>query len=191
MEANIFMSRINIRDISEDYSKAQRCRRKECLIVKRANRKVMTIHLGGIYIECLLKSIIIRKYGIVKSAVVTKQVSGRSIRCICWYNQAAYNRITSMSSINERVLLSNKVAQNTEHDLVRAFRQIDELYNSAPGTIITALEYLNKPVNKKYIDYRYVSDDELSDVDYHKWEENFLIFLNYFDNRKSAFTFRI
>lgn len=185
------MSRINIRDISEDYSKAQRCRRKECLIVKRANRKVMTIHLGGIYIECLLKSIIIRKYGIVKSAVVTKQVSGRSIRCICWYNQAAYNRITSMSSINERVLLSNKVAQNTEHDLVRAFRQIDELYNSAPGTIITALEYLNKPVNKKYIDYRYVSDDELSDVDYHKWEENFLIFLNYFDNRKSAFTFRI
>ncbi len=181
------MSSINLLDISEDFSKAQHSRRKDYAIVRRGNRKVMAIHLGGIYIECLLKSIIIRKYGIIKRS--PKKISDGSFKFCCWYNQTAVNRIDSLTSITESDLWANKVVTNPEHNIVAAFRQISELNNGAPPDVVSALAYLNKPSNKKYIDYRYMCDDEINEIVYEKWEESFLTFRDYFNIRKSSFTF--
>lgn len=184
------MSSINLVDISEDFSKAQNSRRKDYSIVKRGNRKVMAIHLGGIYIECLLKSVIIRKYGIIKRS--SEKISDGRLKFCCWYNQKAIEKIENLKKnkiITEKDLWDNKVVANPEHNIVKAFKEIDELNNGAPKEVISALHYLNKPSNKFYIDYRYMSDDEISDADFEKWESNFLLFYNYFNIRKSAFTF--
>ncbi len=71
---------IKARDI-ENYENAYIDRKKDFTVLRKANRKVLTMYTGGIYLECLLKTVIIKKHRVQKSILVYEG----SQRIIYWY----------------------------------------------------------------------------------------------------------
>lgn len=180
-----------MRYINEDYAKTQSCRKKDFYVIKKSNRKVMTIHLGGIYLECLLKGIIIKKNDIIKSEIVCIPNGSRTDKYICWYNSNAIDKINRIPNYTKNDLLVYCTAQNPEHNLNMAIKQIDELNNGIPSDILRIIQYLNRPLRNSYIDFRYMSDDKISDLEYERWEESYISFIKYFNKMKKTFPFNI
>jgi hypothetical protein len=53
-----------------------------------------------------------------------------------------------------------------------------------PADIMCALEYISAPNNISYIDYRYISEDSISETDYDKWNEEFIRIFGYLHDKK-------
>ncbi len=174
-------------DITEDYYKAQKDRRIDFFKILHAKRRGMAMHLGGVYIECLLKGLIIKKYGILKS----KRIEIGRVRYYCWYSNKVYLEIQAISDPTKQDYIDRKSAKNPQHDLMLAIEQLEELYNTIPSDVLEKLRTINRPIGRKsYIDIRYMSEDEISNQLYSKWEESFKGFLNYYEKRKKLFSFK-
>jgi hypothetical protein len=170
----------------ENYEKACIDRKKDFSIMRRSNRKVMTIYLGGIYLECLLKSVIINKYKIVIAICVRE----RNRRRIYWYSESSYNKLQSILKPTRKDYINLHDGFNPEHNLVFALRQIEELNRTLPVEGVRKLEMLNRPIdNRSFTNIRYMYDDEIPEKLYNEWESNFLYFMNFFNRMKKTFKF--
>lgn len=127
------------------------------LLSKGENRrKAGTIHFGGIYIECLLKGIICSEHSVVEGSSPYK-----------W-------------------IIDGQEASRPGHALTAsAYRDyLSDLYDDMPDDVSDALEYISCPETSSYIDYRYVSEDSVSDIVYNKWMENFISVFEYLEQKK-------
>ncbi|NSW90771.1 MAG: hypothetical protein HPY74_08885 [Firmicutes bacterium] len=175
-----------IAGIVENYEKACIDRKKDFAIMRRSNRKVMTMYLGGIYIECLLKSVIIKKKKIEKAVSVREN---NRIR-IYWYSESNYRKLQSIPKPSKNDYINLHDGFNPEHNLISALKQIEELNRTLPAEGVKKLEMLNRPVNNKsFTNIRYMYDDEISEILYNEWESNFLYFMNFFNRMKKTFKF--
>ena len=50
--------------------------------------------------------------------------------------------------------------------------------------MLEALEYLDSPEGIGYIDYRYISEDEVDDQVFQKWMEKFIMIFGYLEQKK-------
>ncbi|HOJ11856.1 MAG TPA: hypothetical protein PK733_14860 [Clostridiales bacterium] len=173
------------RDV-ENYEKAYIDRRKDFTIMRKGNRKVMTMYLGGIYLECLLKTVIIKKNKIEKSIAVFENRQ----RIIYWYSNSNYEKLKNMGKVRSEDYNDLKDGFNPEHNLILALKQIDELNTTLPAEGVRRLEMLNKPVNNQsFTSLRYTYDEQIPDSLYNEWEENFIYFMNFFNRMKKTLIF--
>lgn len=177
---------MQIVDIDENYEKACIDRKKDFAVMRRSKRKCMTMYLGGIYIECLLKSVIIRKKKIEKAVSI---VENRK-RKIYWFSHNNYLKLRSMPNPTWNDIRRINDGFNPEHNLVQALKQIDELNRTLPADGVKRLEMLNRPINNRsFTVMRYMYDDEIPDTLYNEWESNFLYFISFFNKMKKTFPF--
>lgn len=173
------------RDI-ENYEKAYMDRKKDFALMRKNKRKVMTMYLGGIYIECLLKTVIIKKNKVKKTIAVFENRR----RVIYWYSDVNYRKLQSMKKPDKKDYKRLNDGFNPEHNLILALKQIDEFYKNISEEGIRRLEMLNKPVNNQsFTSLRYTYDDQIPDELYKQWEENFLYFMNFFHKMKKNLIF--
>lgn len=173
-------------NIVENYEKACIDRKKDFAIMRRSNRKVMSIYLGGIYLECLLKSVIIKKNKIVRAVSVREN----NRRKIYWYSESNYRKLKDIPEPSIRDYKNLHDGYNPEHNLIFALKQIEELNRTLPVEGVRKLEMLNRPIdNKNFTNIRYMYDDEVPETLYNEWESNFLYFMNFFNRMKKTFKF--
>lgn len=173
------------RDI-ENYEKAYIDRRKDYAVLRRANRRVLTMYMGGIYLECLLKTVIIRKYKIEKSILIHEG----SRRIIYWYSREGFEGLSRVKEPNNSDYRRFSSAFNPDHNLIVALKQIDELSSNFPAEGIRRLEMINRPFNNLgFANLRYVYDEQVPELLYGEWEESFSYFNNYFNRMRKTLIF--
>lgn len=140
----------------ENYDKAAETRLKDFCILRKNFRKVGTIHLGGIYIECLLKSMICCKY-----------------------------QVTDASGRNKWLVNNNEVTRPSHRLTANEYKSLlQDVYDDMSSDVEEALGYVSDPDNVNYIDYRYKQEELVSDQAYQKFLENFQIVFRYFQEKK-------
>jgi len=173
------------RDI-ENYEKAYMDRKKDFALMRRNKRKVMSMYLGGIYLECLLKTVIIKKNRIQKTIAAFEDRK----RIIYWFSDLNYKKLQNIEKPEKIDFRSFNNGFNPEHNLIVALKQIDELYKNIPAEGIQRLEMLNRPINNQsFTSLRYTYDEQIPDDIYSEWEENFLYFMNFFHRMKKTLRF--
>ena len=173
------------RDI-ENYEKAYIDRKKDFALMRRNNRKVMSMYLGGIYLECLLKTVIIKKNKIQKTIAVFENRQ----RVIYWYSDTSYRKLQNIENPGKKDYQKFNNGFNPEHNLILALKQIDEFYKNIPQEGIRRLEMLNRPINNQsFTSLRYTYDEQIPNDVYDQWEENFLYFMNFFHRMKKVLRF--
>lgn len=133
----------------EDYTGAYLARRDDIFSLPRNGNHTITIfHLGGIAIECQLKSMLL-----------------------------VYHRITDWnhSSCRTNDLLFGQSIKNPSHDLIRAINNMPDLYNRAisDGNFLVHLGKIRYPLgvtNPDYISLRYIPQTTASVSD---WQNSF------------------
>lgn len=141
----------------EEFERAADARLKDWEALNKAHRKVATIHMGGIYIECFLKGI------------------------ICMIHPVHENNMTG-----NQWNINNVVYARPGHSLTDGAYRIllEDLYDDMSDEIMESLEYISKPENRTYIDYRYYPEDAISNEQYEKWMGHFVRVFDYLQDRK-------
>lgn len=140
----------------EDFTLAADARLDDWDVLQKGQRKVAAIHMGGIYIECLLKGMICSEYHVVEGSIPRKwEVDGVE------YPRPSHNLKADVYS-----------------DI------LTDIYDDMSDEIDSALEYVNKPENIEYINYRYMPDSDVSQENYDKWHEEFIKLFNYLQDKK-------
>ncbi len=140
----------------ENYTDAAESRFDDLNAFIKEERKVGSIHMGGIYIECLLKGMICMSHSVTDSPNPTKWiVDGREV--------------TRPSHV-----LHSRIFENL----------LEPLYDDMPDYIIDALDYIAQPAGINYIDYRYIPEDTIDRTMYDHWMEQFITLFNYLDQKK-------
>ena len=143
----------------EDYEKAAESRLNDWNALCDKNRKVGIIHMGGIYIECLLKAIICCKHTVALGSKPSK-----------WKVDGLPDEVTRPS-----------------HDLKAQgyVTLLPDLYDDMSPDVEAALEYISEPYNMSYIDYRYIEDDLVSEEKFDTWMLHFIELYNYLREQMS------
>ncbi len=139
----------------ENYEEAADARLKDWETLSSGKRKVGAVHFGGIYIECLLKSIICSEHDVLEGGPGRWVVDGSEVA-------------------RPRHVLTAPSYRNL----------LTDLYDDMPGDVMDALEYLSSPGQINYIDYRYIPESDITDIVYDEWLEKFIVVFHYFDNKK-------
>lgn len=153
----------------ENYVNAYLCRLSDLGTLKSANRKAMTMHLGGVVLECFLKDIIIKDKKIIK----TDPKEGKF-----WYNSEVLEELqltidSSDDQIKDKTFRCG--FQNPGHDLIEAFLSIDALRENRTEEIDKKLKVINYPIDgKSFINLRYYSEENVSDETFKEWYRNFI-----------------
>lgn len=138
----------------EDYAAAAQSRLKDWETLCDKKRKAGSIHLGGIYVECMLKGII----------------------CCCYTVQT--------NGVNW-IVNGNKKNRPGHFLTALQYRELlPELYDNMPDNVADALEYVSKPEDISYIDYRYIAEEDVADRNYDKWIEQFICIFDYLQQIK-------
>ena len=140
----------------ENFEGAAVERLKDWDILNRENRKVGTIHFGGIYVECLLKAMICQL-----SVVSDGEKKGK------W-------------------LVDGNEVPRPSHELLNfQYRNLlTDLYDCMPSDVESALRNISEPNGVSYIDYRYRDNLELSDMEYDKWLDDFILVYDFLTEKK-------
>lgn len=137
------------------------------------NRKVLMMHLGGIVVECFVKSIIQYKLSAIKRK---KDKNG------LWYDETGYNKILEIE-------LSRQVKKEDYNDNgLKIFGKPKEGHDFPiliqnhlrfdRSTIQEDLDMVYNPLDRDtdcFIDLRYLDENsyEITDELYEKWENSF------------------
>lgn len=139
----------------ENFEGAAVERLKDWDILNKENRKVGTIHFGGIYVECLLKAMICKLSTVVDGSKGKWIVNGTEV-------------------------------SRPSHELLNfQYRNLlTDLFDCMPPDVESALQNISKPNGVSYIDYRYSDNIELSDMEYDKWLDDFLLVYDFLTEKK-------
>lgn len=119
-------------------------------------RKACLIHLGGIYIECLLKGMLCSQCSVTEGTNKSRWIINGN------------NQKRSGHGLNINIYTS----------------YLSDVYDDMSEEMLEALEYLGSPEGIGYIDYRYISEDEVDDQMFEKWMEKFIIIFGYLEQKK-------
>lgn len=154
----------------ENFFDAYRARFREMFWLTKngSDKKILIMHLGGIVIECLLK------YRVIKEKNFVKKYKEEF-----WYTQARLDTLLSIRNATKTHRRENGIA-NPGHKLIEIAR-LDNILNTKINNeerFVNDLEILYNPLERKngsFIDLRYISDDEVEDLDnrFNKWNEVF------------------
>ncbi len=140
----------------ENYIAAAQSRLDDLHQLMNGKRKVGSIHLGGIYIECLLKGMICMGHTVTDSSGISKWiVDGNEMSRPCHV----------LCSPVHRQLLGS-------------------LYDDMPSDISHALNYIQRPEGINYIDYRYIPEESIEEEKYDYWTEQFISVFLYLERKK-------
>ena len=133
----------------EDFAGAYLARKNDIFALPRnQNHTIAIFHFGGIAVECQLKAMLL-----------------------------VYHKITDWKyqSCRSTDLLFGQPIKNPSHDLLKAIKDMPELYNAArlDGQFLTHLEKIKRPLgstNPDYVSLRYIPEtiESLS-----KWQNSF------------------
>lgn len=173
----------------EDLQEVYESRKEDFNILEgfNINRRVLMMHLGGIVIECFVKSIILYKFGITKRR---KGVNG------LWYNEESYGNILhierTLNQVTKREYVDNGLivfgGAKEGHDfptLIQKHLGFDR------ATIQDDLDRVYNPLEKGndcFIDLRYCdeNDVEITDELYMEWKESFNNLCIWMDKQRNA-----
>ncbi len=163
-----------LKDI-EYFEEAYYSRWEDFKAVKKANRKIICMHLGGIIIECLLKSYIIKKYNI-------KKVKGINY----WYSEEKVKEIEKLTNVIKNTYKKKKTVDNPGHNLKNALKQLDELNNAIPNSMMEKLEFIFNPLEdyNSFIDLRYSPENYIADDEFDKWLNDFIELRKWFEQHQ-------
>ena len=140
----------------ENYTDAADSRFGDLNVLIKGERKVGSIHLGGIYIECLLKGMICMEHSVADSPSSQK-----------WIVDG--HEITRPGHVLHSPVLETL---------------LDSLYDDMPDHIMESLDFIANPEGINYIDYRYIPEDNINTTTYDHWMEQFISVFNYLDQKK-------
>lgn len=143
------------RNRMENFEEAADSRLEDWELLNKAHRKVGTIHCGGIYIECILKAMICQTYQVVQGAKGNK-----------W-------------------IIDGQNADRPSHDLtgIHYRRWLGDMYDDMSQDVMDALEYITRPENEGYIDYRYFQETKVPEQNYSKWMECFVMLFDFLQEK--------
>ena len=146
--------------------------------LKQDSQKVLLMHLGGIIIECYIKYIIVRVHDIKKSR-----------RNTLWYSEKVFNNISNQKNLEKKYINEQATKNNPGHNIRRGIEEIDTSLKDVieqDKNINKAIEIIQNPLlslykNKngydeiEYIDLRYISSDEITNIDilFDEWKGYF------------------
>lgn len=168
----------------EDFEKAYKERFKDYIRLKKdyQDHPVMLMHLGGVIIECYLKSLIISKYKI-KQRIKNDWYSEDSVKFI-------KESRTNITKEQFRELKHDK--GNPGHDIEKAYKQLDELDSLIASNIdlVKKISNIKNPIGKNFtnfIDLRYETKESFEDINkkFEKWEKDFKEVLNWLKEHSS------
>ncbi|MCR1875131.1 hypothetical protein NSA45_04605 [Paraclostridium bifermentans] len=168
----------------EDFEKAYKERFKDYQKLKRdyKDHPIMLMHLGGVIIECYLKSLIVKKYRI-KQRIKRDWYSEDSVRFI---NESRVN----IDKTKFRELKYDK--GNPGHDIEEAYKQLEELDSLIASNLELSKKFkrIKNPIGKEFtdfIDLRYEIKDSFEDIDneFEEWEKDFKDVLNWLKEHSS------
>lgn len=139
----------------ENYALAAHTRLKDWEVLSDAKQKVAAIHMGGIYIECLLKGMICSSHSVVQGNT-----------------QGQWNVDGNLYNRPSHALTGGSYSQI-----------LTDLYDDMPNDVELALEFITKPKSISYIDYRYKAETEVTDLEYQEWLDQFIILFDYLYNK--------
>ncbi|MCK4257963.1 MAG: hypothetical protein KAX49_03245 [Halanaerobiales bacterium] len=162
----------------ENFEEAYRSRWEDFKVLKKGNRKILCMHLGGVLIECLLKSLIVKKYKI------KKEKKKQSL----WFNDTAFNELVSIDNPTTPIYRGKKTAENPGHKLHKALDQLQELSNNM-SYIEQKLKEIANPYPRdcdcSFIDLRYLDEEEVTDTEFDAWFEDFSDCIRWLNKHKS------
>lgn len=149
------------KDILEDkdmeaFEKAAEARLDDWEVLNAKNRKVGTIHMGGIYIECLLKAMICCKYTVSDGRRGKWRIDG----------------------------FTDEVSRPS-HDLtsLQYTNLLKDIYDDMPENVMKSLEYISEPDGHGYIEYRYMQENLVSNQKLQTWMTHFIEIYNYLQDK--------
>ena len=155
----------------EDFYLAHKARFKEYGQIKGLNSipKILIMHWGGVVIETYVKFLLVMNKGAKKE------------RSMLWYTLEKFNYIMSQGNLAKADYKEHKCATNPQHKIEDGIKQIYVLDNlltdddKIKESINTITYPLGKETKKSFIDLRYVSPDQISNLDelFVKWNESF------------------
>lgn len=165
--------KVHFKEIEEDFYKAYRSRMQDFMKLKNASDKsdVLIMHLGGIVVECYLKYLIVRKYGIKKYRYV-KNTS-------YWFSDESVSLINKESNSTKDFIKNNSEARNPGHNLFDAIKSLNELNDIMTDDIdiMKKLQNIQNPLVKEettYIDLRYRENEYFKNTNkFDDWMEDF------------------
>lgn len=113
-------------------------------------RKACSIHLGGIYIECLLKGMLCSQCSVTEGTNKSQWIINGN------------NQKRSGHGLNINIYTS----------------YLSDVYDDMSEEMLEALEYLGSPEGIGYIDYRYISEDEVDDQMFENGWRSLLLYLD-------------
>lgn len=143
--------------IMEDYSSAATDRLADFDVLSKKRRKVCAIHIGGVYIECLLKAML-----------------------------CCANNVTEVENRSNRWIINEVEIYRPSHSLTTGPLRdyLPSIYEDMPEDVLHSLEYIAYPNDIDYISYRYVSSATVSDEEYDEWYCNFINVFDYLQEKK-------
>ncbi|MBF8984518.1 hypothetical protein IZY60_13310 [Lutibacter sp. B2] len=168
-------------DLDEDYNKVYHERKRD-LAHNINNRNILSMHLGGIIIECYLKNLVIKKFRITKTRLKN-----------LWYGEQLYNALNSQNNLRNPELKKDAII-NPGHNLVTTIKDhLEELDAVMPSDIVEKLKRIEDPLNKSnetkristYIDIRYCAENLFNQDHYNQWFSAFIDVLKWLDDNVS------
>jgi hypothetical protein len=119
----------------EKYEEAAESRFDDWEILSKGEnrRKACSIHLGGIYIECLLKGMLCSQCSVTAGTNISQWIIN------------GHTQKRPGHGLNINIYTS----------------YLSDVYDDMSEDMLEALEYLDSPEGIGYIDYRYISEDEV------------------------------
>ncbi|EGT2192056.1 hypothetical protein ACV3R1_08290 [Clostridium perfringens] len=140
---------------------------KECS--KNGECKILLMHLGGIIVECYIKSRITQKMNITKS---------RNNKAL-WYSNDKFEYLVGINNCKKSILNSEFTIKNPKHNIEEAIKCISELNNVLTDRpdMLEHIKRIQKPFNdnREFIDLRYSISEKSEEFDriFNLWENSF------------------
>lgn len=161
-------------DKIENFSGAYKSRLKDFRILTQDNkRKIISMHLGGIIIECFLKMLIVQKYDII----------GR--RNFDWFSFEAVKELSLQDNVLKEEYKAKATLNNPSHYFNKALELLG-LSDNLPDNIVKKINLVYNPLTNtnNFIDLRYIDEKDMELEQFKEWLNSFKEVHNWLNEQK-------